>query len=292
MKSTTDMPERQKITALLETYPLYKNVAVKSNEWISPSNFLGFTFSFVCPTDGEQTFKLKFEPASLFSRISTLNLRTNSIDEILEIKTENGQYNYLICYSGTCQYCQQYKAHFLIRTHTTPEAIYLSKVGQFPAYETKPDALLYKWLQEEDKVFYTKAVMCKSQNYGIAADAYLRRIVENEIVRIVEDLSNADLPGSTEIKTSLETYKKTHVMEKLISGTTKYMPASFDELGENPVKFLHSQLSQGIHKLSEEECLDRAEAIDTVLKWTIRKIYEETSELKKVREAIKKVKGR
>ena len=167
----------------------------------------------------------------------------------------------------------------------------MSKAGQFPAYSIKPDPEFYKWLHADDKEFYDKALLCKSQNYGIGAYAYLRRILEKEIVHIVEDLSKIDLPESEKIKGLLAKYDTDHQMEKLISGTSGYMPKSFDGLGDNPLKFLHRELSGGIHDFTEDECFEKADALDTVLKFVVKKINEENSELKKVRDAMNKKGG-
>lgn len=178
--------------------------------------------------------------------------------------------------------------HFLVHIFSKPDGkVYFAKVGQSPPFEISPDPELTKYLTDEDKENYKKALMCKSQNYGMGAYAYLRRIIQNEILRIVDDLSKIDRNESAEIRTLLANYEKDHQMEKLISAIGDYLPNSFKEVDDNPIKFLYKQLSGGIHEFTEDECSKFAESIDIVLKFVIKRLNEESSELKKVREALK-----
>lgn len=281
-------PETGQVVKLLEEFPLYKKVEVESNSWVTPSSLSGITFKFACKNDGSQTFKLIAQPRSLLHLFSNLDGGRYDSGTLYEISDGKSQYNYFQYYSGYCQYCNSYKVDFLIHIETNPKCVQLSKVGQYPAFSIKPDAELYRWLSGEDKAFYDKAILCKSQNYGIGAYAYLRRIVQNEIVRIVEDLSKIDTADSDKIKDLLATYNTDRQMEKLITGVSDYMPKSFENLEDNPMKFLYHELSGGIHAYSEDECFDKAAALDTVLKFVIKKINEENSDLKQVREALKR----
>jgi hypothetical protein len=49
----------------------------------------------------------------------------------------------------------------------------------------------------------------------------------------------------------------------------EHLPASLRPDGDNPLQTLHTALSEGIHELSDEECLQRAGDIRRVLGYFI-----------------------
>lgn len=61
-------------------------------------------------------------------------------------------------------------------------------------------------------------------------------------------------------------------------------------LGDNPIKLLYNQTSNGLHSLTEEECLEKAQKILTLLEFVIKKINEEKSEIKELKDTIKGLK--
>ena len=115
----------------------------------------------------------------------------------------------------------------------------------------------------------------------------MRRITENEIIRIIEFLSEVETPDGDKIKNLFQAYKVNKQMTNLIEGVHALLPESLKSLGANPLKVLYSHLSEGIHSDSEETCLTKANQIDTILKFTIKKLNEEKHELKEIRNALK-----
>ncbi|WP_182981711.1 hypothetical protein [Sphingobacterium sp. UME9] len=97
---------------------------------------------------------------------------------------------------GVCQSCKT-KIDFLIRSTSDKDwdkrqdgmTITIQKVGQFPSYEIGLNTTLKKYLNEEDQSNYKKAWVCLSTSYGIGAYAYLRRVIETEIKRIIQDIA-------------------------------------------------------------------------------------------------------
>ncbi len=297
------MTDKEKIADLFSSQPLYKKVVVDRNFFDHPTSIDELTFSFYCPNEkSNQTFKLTLEPERIIKELWGATSSSKNYFDTFD--HSDSKYKFTQHYSATCQYCQKYKADFLIQVETNksvpvnrvstedfqePLQI-VKKIGQFPAFEIKPDKDLIGFLTEEDKGNYKKALICRSQDYGVAAFAYLRRIVENEMIRIVEDLSKIDKPESIQIKALLKTFKSNHIMTNLIDGLYTYLPASLQSLGDNPLKVLYSQLSGGIHEFSEEECSQKASTIDTLLKFIVKKINEENSEVRGARDAIKNLK--
>ena len=284
------MTDLQKISNLLTLYPLYKKIEVTDQNYALPTALEDITFSFYCTNEkGIQTFKLTFEPKRPIQSVSS-NHTSMTFEKLFDyMNQEISQYDFTQHYSGTCQFCKKYKVNFLIHIESTAASsnILVKKIGQLPAFEISPDKDLISFLNKEDQDNYRKALICISQNYGIGAFAYLRRIVENEIIRIIQDISKLENSESKNIKFMLVKYEKNHQMTKLIDGIYNFLPNSLKSLGNNPIKVLHSQLSGGIHEFSEDECFSKAEHIDTLLRFVIKKINEESSDVKSARDALK-----
>lgn len=298
------MTDKEKILDLLSSQPLYKKVTVDISFFSNPTDFEDMSFSFHCAVDNSrQTFKLKVEPEN-FLRIAGGKMTHDQYKNYFDTYDQDEmKYRFTQHYSATCQLCNKYIAHFLLQLETDnsiPVSLLqgdknvkplqvVKKIGQFPPYQITPDSDLMAFLNKEDQGNYRKALICRSQDYGIGAFAYLRRIVENEIVRIIEDLSKIDRPETEKVKQLLTAYKENHIMTNLIDGVSDYLPSSLKNLGNNPLKVLYGQLSGGIHEFTEDECSAKAEQIDTLLKFVVKKISEENSEVRAARDAMKKL---
>lgn len=294
--------DKARLIELFTSYPLYKKVEVAISSLRNGTDIVDLTFSYYCPNEkNNQTFKLNLETEKVIDFAQRLEISTyNALFESYD--SQSGYCHLTQHYSATCQYCKAFKVHFLLQLDSSgklplsnfedapePKQI-VEKIGQYPPYEIDIDRDMQNFLNEEDKGNYKKALICLSQNYGIGAFAYLRRIVENEILGIIERIGSLDRPESKSIQELLAEHKSNHNMASLIDGIYDFLPSSLKSLGSNPLKFLYSQLSEGIHLYSEEECSDEARNIETVLKFVIRKIREETSEVRSVREALNKLK--
>ena len=163
----------------------------------------------------------------------------------------------------------------------------MQKVGQFPAYDINVNNNLKKYLSEEDQINYKRALTCLSISYGIGAFSYFRRVIENEIKRIIKDISKLEFEGVEMVKLALESFDKDFQMSKLIDVVNKHLPVSLNELGDNPIRLLYEQLSGGIHEFTDEECIDKALSIDILLNYVIKKINEEKYQLNDVKNAMR-----
>lgn len=143
---------------------------------------------------------------------------------------------------------------------------YFVKIAQYPSVAdlTNPDIKKYKKLDNEIFIELSKGVGLFSHGIGVGSFVYLRRIIENYIVRpqLAVLLENKQI-------TAEELYQKDFKEKlKLLRGTIS------DFLVSNQV--IYSVLSKGIHELSEEECLMHF----PVLKTCIEFILDEQIELK------------
>jgi hypothetical protein len=300
------MSDQIKISEFLQKSPLYQKVEI-DQKYFHPCTYEDLTFQFYCPNEKTiQTFKLILEPQTFVESAANRLVGHEYINQLDPYKADKS-IEFTHYFSGECQFCKSYKSHFLLNVFSDRPMpglsvlnrlsfggqeeiegkIYIRKIGQFPAYDISPDKEVYSFLNTDDKDFYKKALICISQSFGIAAYAYLRRITENEILRVVEALSELELPESENIKKLYQNYKTNHQMSTLVEGVYQHLPESIKSLGINPLKVLHGHLSEGIHSDDEETCLKKAFAIDALLKFTIKKLNEEKTENKEIRNVLK-----
>lgn len=290
------------ISKLLQKLPLYTTVEL-SEFYPHDSSFLdGHTFNFFCKEENSmQTFSLH-----------VMNENIKQFFPIEQYSTHNGGYvsGTLLSFSdycvGLCSSCKKYKLDFLINCYTKKpkklsnagvtqdnpfkqESIFLRKIGQNPPYEIKPEKEVLDYLTEQDAGYYKKALMNISHGYGIGAFAYFRRVIENEIKRIVTDVSKLSPETEAKMKDVMLKYEKDHQMSYLIDEISKYLPPTLSSLGNNPIRVLYEQFSVGLHGLTEEKCLEKATLADTILKFVIKQINAEKNEMKSVREAMKNI---
>ena len=282
----------RKISEFITSEPLYSKLLV-DNDFILPNVFNGLTFNFHCPVDEEiKTFELEVYPINFpwHNHLPNMGLSFWKDTDDNTLITQQ--------YKGICKHCKNYHIDIILNTfieekEKTASRVYLKtyiqKIGQFPPFEITPESYLIKYLNKEDKVNYKKGLLLLSQSYGIGAYAYYRRIVENEILRIIKDISKLDFADAEKIKILLRKYEENHQMSKLIEGIYKYLPDSLKSLDNNPLKVLHEQLSQGIHSLSEADCLEKSKLIDTLLKFVIKRLNEEQSMVLDAKVAMKKL---
>jgi hypothetical protein len=292
LKQTNVMKFDKRIADFLSTEPLYKKLETKV-EIMSPYDFDDFGVKFYCSLEqSDQTHKLELYPSS--SKAHYGSFRGDSPPEVL-LNSETNQLHFIQHYKGICQSCKSHSLDVLIEV-STKESFYESgrmftirKLGQYPAHSIKPDNEFNNYLGEEDIEYYKKALMNLSHSYGIGAYAYLRKIVENEIIKLIKSVAELNFEHSQKLKALIEQHEKKHNIATLIDKSYEYLPESLKSLGVNPFKLLYGELSIGIHKLTDEDCLERATSLNDILKFVIKRIYEEKTEIVNIKKAIRKL---
>ncbi len=286
--------------------PLYSKVKIgngREPQRINNASLLEFhdiPFKFKCPLEKEiQTFRTDFDECLLLeikkANVSYIGMAPNSgpFPQDLWLNKNDGE---LITFQlfGRCQSCNE-DIHYLInlesKLSTQKEQrvmdLYVEKIGQDPPYEISPDKIVEKYLSAEDSNLYKKALVNLSVGYGIGAFAYFRRVIENEIGRIITSISKLDFDGVEKVRAAIQKHKSDHQMSSLIEAVNLYLPKSLLFSNDNPLKLLYSQLSRGIHEYTEEECLKKAKMIDILLSYIIIKLNEEQYQITDVKKAMK-----
>jgi hypothetical protein len=171
-----------------------------------------------------------------------------------------------------CESCKTFERGFFIYISNDLEIIY--KVGQYPEWEIKMDKNLEKTLNKHSSTF-RKGLVCESQGYGIGAFSYYRRITEEIIDELLDSISELiDEELKAQYAEALEKTKNTRVTQEKIELIKDLLPAILKPNGMNPLGVLHSELSEGLHASTDEDCLENANHIKSILTFLINQIIQ------------------
>ncbi|NOZ45584.1 MAG: hypothetical protein GXO79_02260 [Chlorobi bacterium] len=313
------MHKKHRLNTFLSEFPLYKKFCavekfLRTEEcYTNPLYLHGETFSYFCENEKEiKTFELE---APDYSLDFWGNMRGDTVPE--EVLKENDVLDFTHHFVGKCKSCKNYHVDFLLHIwsdnpipkdelntfrqddkgeykpvdelNLNRANIYIEKVGVKPEPQITIDKNIQKYFDRETGNWYYKGIRCLSENFGIGSFAYFRRIIEKELIEILKEISELN-SSDDKIKKLISEYSATTQIYSIYENIFPLLPKSLQALGDNPFKILYKQTSEGLHSLSEKECLERAENINLILKFVVKTLYEEKSEIQKIRKAIKKLK--
>jgi len=165
----------------------------------------------------------------------------------------------------------------------------IEKVGQYPPWDISIKKKLQKILGEYSD-YYKKGLICESQASGIGANIYYRRIVEEIIGELLEDIKEF-LVGEDREKYEkvLEETKKSKNAQDKINLVKDLIPPILMVGSQNPLKVLYNILSGGIHVKTDEDCLEDAQIIRETLTFLINSILRRQKDKQKYDDNIKKL---
>jgi len=181
--------------------------------------------------------------------------------------TSNGYQYFYLTYQ--CSNCQQTTKTYSLGAKTDSgnnEKGECYKFGELPTYGPPTSSKLMK-LIGPDRDEFLKGRRCENQGLGVGAFIYYRRVVENQKNRIFgEIIKVSEKIGSS--KANVDILKKAideTQFTKALEMAKGAIPESLLINGHSPIKLLHSALSEGVHALSDEECLEFAGSVRVVL---------------------------
>lgn len=176
------------------------------------------------------------------------------------------QYFYL---TYRCSNCQEYIKTFSLAAKIVAQEESvgeLYKFGELPTYGPPTPPRLIK-LIGPDRDTFLKGRRCENQGLGIGSFIYYRRVVENQKNRILSEIVKvAEKIGAP--KEKIETLKAAineTQFTKALDMAKDAIPESLLINGHSPILLLHSALSEGVHALTDEECLSLASSVRVVL---------------------------
>lgn len=169
-----------------------------------------------------------------------------------------------------CRNCTLTMHTFAIRTEIDAEhshCMHVVKFGQRPQFGPRTPRRFLALLGDDMAATYLKGRQAENQGMGIAAFAYYRRVLDakknvlfDKIIAAAQQL-RADEALINELTSAKETTRFTEATKSLRTA----LPPSLLINGENPLTLIHDALSDGIHNLTDDECLSRAENVRVLL---------------------------
>lgn len=180
--------------------------------------------------------------------------------------TTDYRYIYL---SYRCSNCQTHQKIYSIAARVDEDQEptgELYKFGELPTFGPPTPTRLVK-LIGPDRETFLKGRRCENQGLGIGAFIYYRRVVENQKNRILGEVIKVSekLGAPKEKIEALKSAVSETQFSKAMNMAKDVIPESLLINGHSPILLLHSALSEGVHALSDEDCLDLASSIRIVL---------------------------
>jgi len=282
---------------------------VKSKNFVVPPDFIGQTFEYKCQKeDAYRTFEIELEPS--YEPYFGYDIKIPD-DFIIDEKL-----NHTFKAICKCKSCKEYHIEFFLhvfsnmpiprtliqgpvslgfgnnKTEKTEKkaTIFIEKVGANPEIKIIPNKAITNYFDRETNIWYFKGINALDKNFGIGAFAYFRRIIEKELIHIIENIKLLPDSHTAEIQKLLDKHNENPKVSTIYENIFEHLPNSLKVLGDNPIKLLYNQTSNGLHSLTEKDCLEKAEKILKLLEFVVKKINEEKSEIKDLKETIKGLK--
>ncbi|WP_238327100.1 hypothetical protein, partial [Rodentibacter pneumotropicus] len=163
-----------------------------------------------------------------------------------------------------CSNCSKTTKIYSLAIIKEYEMIY--KFGELPAFGPPNPTKLMKLLgQERDN--FLKGRRCENQGLGVGAFTYYRRVVENQKNKIIEEIIKVSekLNVPSERIKKLNSALSENQFTNAINIAQDSLPESLFINGQNPLLLLYRALSEGVHNLPDEKCLELAQDIRIVL---------------------------
>jgi hypothetical protein len=140
------------------------------------------------------------------------------------------------------------------------------KLGEDPSFGPPVPARVIS-LVGPDREAFLKGRRCEIQGLGIGAFAYYRRVIENQKNRLFDEIIKVAkrLNAPKDQIQTLEVAKTETQFSKSIESVKSVIPHELFIQGRNPLSLLHSALSEGLHALSDDQCMELATSIREVL---------------------------
>ncbi len=183
----------------------------------------------------------------------------------------------------TCRNCGGNELHYSFIWREGKEQHMFLKVGQYPELEERVSDNLKQALDASDIKLYKNALRMRNFNFGVAAVAYMRRIVENRMNDMLEILHESAIVhnASKELLARHESMKKEKRFSEKIDYAGELLPASLRPAGRpNPMAILHQLASDGLHSKSDEECVDIFDSCRRTFEYVFGKLRVETEDAK------------
>lgn len=208
-----------------------------------------------------------------------------------------GQFYYAyVCYQ--CTNCRSTERVYALKVEVGADltSANCTKLYQEPSFGQPIPKRLFKIIGEGNREHFLQARRAIARGLGIGAYAYYRRIVENnkfELIASVLEVARGTNSSPDQILLLEKAQRETQFSKALdmLQDVTAIPPVLLID-GHNPLALLHDLLSEGIHQLTDTECLDRAKEAEIILSEIAERMQIALTERKAVKSAISSIMNR
>jgi hypothetical protein len=183
----------------------------------------------------------------------------------------------------TCRNCGKTTVNYCFIWQERESNNIFVKVGQYPELEERVPDQLTQSLDEDDLKLYKNALRMRNFNLGVAAVAYMRRVIENRMNDMLEILHEAAITHNApaELIARHKEMKEERRFSVKVDYAGELLPASLRPSGKpNPMAVLHELASDGLHAKSDEQCVDIFDACRRTFEYVFGKLRVETEDAK------------
>jgi hypothetical protein len=239
------------VADLLANWPLYKKLSFHLKALVQPWQFFPMTLRQYCSSQDCEAVTIWETTPELYP-------------EPLFVKVYK------------CRHCKTAEVRFncYVRAQLEQRPALIYKWGQLPVLAELIPKELLRCLGQPDLSFYRQSLRCRNQNMGLASISYLRRVVENKINLILDDIAEeASKYGfaADQLK-KLDEAKKSWKFSEKIKYASVILPPSLRPGGHNPIDQLHDLASEGVHYLSDDDSLQLYDGCRPVFEYLFREI--------------------
>jgi hypothetical protein len=165
------------------------------------------------------------------------------------------------------------------------------KIGQYPAQSIVVPKELQKNLGPEGIALYQKALIIRNQGYGLGAVTYIRRVVEdktNELIEVAAKLAESLHVDAKIVEQTRAAATERTTYDKKLKIAATVLPDALLINGINPLAELYNLVSEGVHGLSEEDCVAVADETTKVFQFIFTNLRAQTQARQGFVEAVTK----
>ncbi|HEX8274187.1 MAG TPA: hypothetical protein VF615_16225 [Longimicrobiaceae bacterium] len=213
-----------------------------------------------------------------------------------EIQSSLGRALTSIFMEYRCRNCGKAHKRYAVMVAVTAESYVEGiayKYGEFPAFGPPVPTRVLS-LIGPDRDIFLKGRRAENQGLGVGAFAYYRRVVENQKARLFDQIIKVakQLDASAEDIAHLERAKNETQFTKAVEDARDAIPDVLKVRGHNPLILLYGPLSEGLHALSDDECLEIAKDVRLILYELAERIAQALKDEHEVSQAVSRLLAR
>jgi hypothetical protein len=189
-----------------------------------------------------------------------------------------------------CRNCGRTEKVYSIRffATSTDKAVRARKLGENPGFGARTMSPRFDAFLGQSREMFFRGRRCEGLGMGIGAFAYFRRVVDaqkNKLLDAILDVCAA-LNAPEEIVREIQAAKRETRFSKAVEAIKSALPDALQIDGHSPLTLLYAALSKGLHEMSDEECLEKAQAIRLVLTELLDRVGRLVTEDKELKAAV------